>query len=37
MTEAAEKFNNFLVKKLAEEINELRSDRKTQQSYDGKT
>jgi hypothetical protein len=32
MSEAAEKFNNFLVKKLAEEINELRSDRKTQQS-----
>ena len=30
MTESAEKFNNFLVKKLAEEINELRSDRKSQ-------
>jgi hypothetical protein len=30
MTESAEKFNTFLVKKLAEEINELRSDRKSQ-------
>jgi hypothetical protein len=30
MTESAEKFNNFLVKKLAEEIGELRSDRKSQ-------
>ena len=30
MSEAAEKFNSFLVKKLAEEINELRSDRKSQ-------
>lgn len=30
MIESAGKFNNFLVTKLAEEINELRSDRKTQ-------
>ena len=30
MSEAAEKFNGFLVKKLAEEIQELRSDRKSQ-------
>ena len=30
MSEAAEKFNSFLVKKLAEEIQELRSDRKSQ-------
>jgi hypothetical protein len=30
MSEAAEKFNGFLVKKLAEEIQELRSDRKGQ-------
>jgi hypothetical protein len=30
MNESAEKFNNFLVKKLAEEISELRSDRKSQ-------
>lgn len=32
MSEAAEKFNSFLVKKLAEEISELRSDRKSQQT-----
>jgi len=31
MVESADKFNNFLVGKLAEEINELRTDRKVQQ------
>lgn len=30
MVESAGKFNNFLITKLSEEINELRSDRKTQ-------
>jgi len=32
MTEASEKFNSFMVKKLAEEITELRSDRKSQKA-----
>lgn len=36
MTESASKFNNFLVTKLAEEIQELRNDRKTYENSIGK-
>ena len=36
MVESASKFNNFMVSKLAEEIKELRSDRKTYENAVGK-